>query len=144
MEEKITININSIKSIYISVYFNEIKLASASGFLVYNYDELYLITNRHVVTGRNNETNECLDNNMSIPNKLKIWVPNRDDEYYKWNEINIDLYDDKENKLWLEHPKFQEKVDVVAIKLEKYNQNIFCHNIISNYKNRVKRVREFC
>lgn len=36
MQEKMKININSLKSLYITIYFNEIKLGTATGFLINN------------------------------------------------------------------------------------------------------------
>ena len=47
--EKITINVNSIRSLYITAYYNETELATATGFIVNKNNESYLITNRHVV-----------------------------------------------------------------------------------------------
>lgn len=134
MEEKITVNINSIKSLYILIFYNDIELASATGFLVNKNNDFYLITNRHVVTGRNNETGNCLDPNLSIPNKLRIFFPYFKDNNYIWGELDINLYDDKGNQKWLEHPVYKEKVDVVALFLGKHDQFEFCHNLISNYK----------
>ena len=52
-------NVNSLRSLYITIYYNETKLGTASGFLINEQDKLYLITNRHVVTGKNNQTHEC-------------------------------------------------------------------------------------
>lgn len=134
MEEKITVNINSIKSLYISIFYNDIELASATGFLVNKSDSFYLITNRHVVTGRNNENGDCLDPNMAIPNRLQIFFPYFKDNYYHWGELDVKLYDEEDNQKWLEHPVYKEKVDVVAISLGTHNQFEFCHNLISNYK----------
>ena len=99
-EDKITINVNSIKSIYLEVCFDNQNLATATGFLVKNNNDIYLITNRHVVTGRNNETNECLDKKYSaIPNKLNIWFPYLENNYYVWKNISWDLYDKEENPI---------------------------------------------
>lgn len=134
MEERITININSIKSLFVSVYFNDVQLGTATGFIVNENNILYLVTNRHVVTGRNNETGECLDTNLSIPNKLKLWFPHQENNNYIWSNIDILLFDENENKIWLEHPTYKEKVDVVVIRLGQYDQIQFCHNLISNYK----------
>lgn len=128
------INIHSLKSIYITILFNETQLATATGFLVHKENELYLITNRHVVTGRDNQTDKCLDEiTAATPNKLKIWFPHRDIENYKWSNISIDLYDDNGNMKWLEHPKYKNKVDVVAIPLGTFDQITFCYNIKSSY-----------
>lgn len=135
-DNKINVDINSVRSLYITVFFNDTKLASATGFLVNKDDVIYLITNRHVVTGRHNETNKCLDEiNGGIPNKLKVWLPSEIDKGYGWRNIDIDLYDSEENKTWLEHPTYREKVDVVAIKLGKYKQTIpFCYYLNSDYE----------
>jgi len=135
-ENQITINVNSIKSIYLEACFDNQKLANATGFLVKNNNnDIYLITNRHVVTGRNNETNECLDKKYSaIPNKLNIWFPYLENNYYVWKNISWDLYDKKENSIWLEHPLYKENVDVVAINLGKFDKLTFLHSLNSEYK----------
>ena len=129
------INIHSLKSIYISILFNDIELATATGFLVKKDDNMYLITNRHVVTGRNNQTNKCLDEiNASIPNKLDIWFPHKTPEEYKWSKISYELYDENDNPLWIEHPIYRNKVDVIALKLGVFEQNLFCYSINSSYE----------
>lgn len=132
-EDKININVNSLKSLYITIYYNETKLGTASGFMVKEKDNLYLITNRHVVTGRNNQTNECLNRMAAIPNKLKVWIPQLKNNEYIWSNVEIKLY--KENKpLWFEHRKYGSKVDVIAIYLGKDNINTFFYSLNSNYK----------
>ena len=138
-DEQMRVNVSSMKSIYIDVYYNEQKLSTASGFLVNKDGAIYLITNRHVVTGRNNETGECLDEKFcAIPNKLMAWFPHieykENEKYYRWSKINIELYDDKEQRLWKEHPNFKEKVDVVAIMLGHYDQFQFCYDLNSRYE----------
>ena len=134
-EEKITINVNSIKSLYLEILFNDTKLATATGFLVKKNNDLFLITNRHVVTGRNNETNECLDKKYSaIPNKLNIWFPYFDNNSYIWKNICWDLYDKDEKPKWIEHPFYKGNVDVVAINLGTFDKSTFLYNLDSNYK----------
>ena len=128
------VNINSLKSIYISILFNDMELATATGFLVSKESNIYLVTNRHVVTGRDNQTNKCLDRiHAAIPNILEIWIPYKTSEYYKWYKIRYNLYDESNNPLWMEHPIYKNKVDVVALNLGKFEQNIFCYNINSSY-----------
>lgn len=128
------ININSLKSIYLSILFNEIELATATGFLINQGSEIYLITNRHVVTGRDNQTNKCLDQvNAGIPNKIKIWFPYRENNYYKWSNISYDLYNANGEPLWMEHPIYKNKADVIALNLGTFDQNLFCYNIHSPY-----------
>lgn len=132
-EEKMDINVNSLKSLYITIYYNETKLGTASGFIVKEKEKLYLITNRHVVTGRNNQTNECLNSMAAIPNKLKVWIPQLKNNYYIWSNVEIELYKG-DKPLWLEHRIYKEKVDVIAIFLGTDIINTFYYNLNSNYK----------
>ncbi len=82
----------------------------------------YLMTNRHVVTGRNNETGECLDTkNAAIPDALRVWF---------WAHglshqvaLDIPLYanggpDDGGVEAWIEHPSYRQNADVVALPLQ--------------------------
>jgi len=134
-DNKIYINENSVKSIYIDICFNDIVIATATGFIVNKGNELYLITNRHVVTGRNNETGECLDTvNSAIPNNIKIMFPYIKDGKWRWDKIMINLFDSTDKEIWLEHPIFKNKIDVVAIKLHIDIQTNFFYNVETNYE----------
>lgn len=129
------ININSLKSIYISSLFDNTELATATGFLISKDDSVYLITNRHVVTGRDNQTGKCLDKiNAATPNKLNIWIPYKLNQEYKCSTMCYDLYDINDNPLWLEHPIYKNKVDVVALKLDNLKPNEFCHSLNCFYE----------
>lgn len=129
------INPNTVKSLYINVCFNETVIAYATGFLVNQNGKIYLITNRHVVTGKNNETGECLDSKtQAIPNNLKVWIPySNNKDNVLWRLQTIKLYDENENKLWLEHPVYKEKVDVVALFFIGTITNIITHNSETSY-----------
>ena len=130
-----TVNLNSVKSLYINICFNETVLANATGFLVHKNNKTYLITNRHVVTGKNNETGECLDSNtLAIPNNLKVAISYESAEKNPmWNIRTIPLFDENQNNLWLEHPKYKEKVDVVALFIAEQPSNMLAHNCKTSY-----------
>lgn len=131
------INENSTKSFFIEIYCNNNKISTATGFEI-QYTHKYLITNWHVVSGRNFVTKECLDPNCAIPDKLSItykkYLPN---EKFEWIKEEITLYDEDGNKRWIEHPIYKNNIDVIAIPLEKnptvkhYKE---AYNINSNYK----------
>jgi hypothetical protein len=111
-------------SLYLEMYFNDTPLATATGFTVSHQNKVFLITNRHVVRGRDNITDECLDKKTcAIPNKLKITFnkkPTTEGQYGEWMHGEMDLYLDPENKqthIWLEHPTLKTQIDVVAIEL---------------------------
>lgn len=85
-------DIRSLKSLYLVPKFNDVKLASATGFVVENNGKRYLITNRYVVTGRHNITNKCLDPNAAIPNQLMITIPTIRENGASWIVKTIELY----------------------------------------------------
>ena len=122
MQEVITINPYSMTSYYVEIYFNELKLSNATCFFSMIKDKVYMVTNWHVVSGRNADTRECLDKGASIPNKLRVYMPQEDDndtvsfsdEFY----MDIELYDQEGNKLWYEMEKNGRMIDVVAIPLD--------------------------
>lgn len=96
--------------------FNEIELASATGFIVEQAQKYYLITNWHVVTGRNADTDECLDKKYAgTPNRLSIWFHTKGN-LGSWTSLEIPLFTDDNQKTWLEHP-LGRAIDVVAITL---------------------------
>ena len=66
-----TINDISTKPCYIEIYCNNILISKATGFQIHHIHK-YLITNWHVVSGRNFITNECLDNYCAIPDKIIV------------------------------------------------------------------------
>lgn len=112
--------LKSLKSLYIDVKYNNVILSSATGFVVRNDHKKFLITNRHVVTGRHNETNECMSSMGAIPNFLRIVVPIIKKNGTAWTSIEINLYDEENNKKWIEHPTYGGAVDVVAIELHDF------------------------
>lgn len=133
-ENTVYVNENSVKSIYVDICYEDLTIASATGFIVYKDKTFYLITNRHVVTGRNNETNECLDLKYgAIPNKIIIMVPRIEGKKWIWSKVVIQLYNVNGEPIWLEHPTYKNRVDVVAIKLCNDIQTNFYYNLKSNY-----------
>lgn len=116
--EPIVIHIQpqSVRSLYIEPRFNGQKLSSATGFVAVSPSGLVLITNRHVVTGRHQQTEECLSKQASIPNQLAIFH-NKKGMLGQWVERVESLYDRHDNQLWYEHPTLGQRADFVAIKL---------------------------
>lgn len=60
----------SYKSLYIESYFENQKLGNATGFVVQISSGHALITNRHVVTGRDNNTGELLDSKKASRSQI--------------------------------------------------------------------------
>lgn len=79
----------------------------------------FLITNRHVVTGRHEDTGKCLSDTLAIPDALVV-THNSTSGMGTYVEETISLFDaddvDRETPRWIEHPA-QTKADIVAVPL---------------------------
>ncbi|WP_179593317.1 trypsin-like peptidase domain-containing protein [Cupriavidus plantarum] len=108
----------SVGSVLLRPMFNDLPLAAATGFIVQGISGQLLITNRHVVTGRDNQTELPLDAHASIPNRIAITHVSAVDPI-AWTETIEDLYLDEndETPRWIEHPHWKNKADVVALPL---------------------------
>lgn len=113
MQNPIRVDPLSLTSLRVVPKFNEIELASATAFTTYWDEEPYLITNWHVVAGRNADTNKCLDESAAIPNALSVRF-HAQAKLGAWNTVKLPLVDEDGAKLWLEHP-LGKLIDVVAI-----------------------------
>lgn len=102
----------SFGSLLIQPKYNEVKLASATGFVTQFQGKYYLVSNFHVFSGRNYKTLRCLDQKkLAIPNNISVVLPiTNKDVVIEFRCVNFELYDEKGNPKWLKHPT--EKVDV--------------------------------
>lgn len=68
----------------------------------------------------------------AIPSKLIVQIPeyHKEDDMFIWNQWQINLYKNGKER-WLEHPTQKNKMDVIAIKLEKTVSNM-CYSIEGN------------
>ena len=122
MEKIITINPYSMASYYVDVFFNDIKLSNATCFFTKIKDTYYLVTNWHIVSGRNADTKECLNKMGSVPNKLRVYVPKEGDNstisYCDSFYMDVELLDQDGNKLWYEMERNNRMIDVAIIPLK--------------------------
>lgn len=75
----------------------------------------YLITNRHNVTGRNNETDKCLSPTLGTPDNLRI-THNFSGNFGTFITTVEHLFDGDDPR-WVEHPSYKSTADVVALPL---------------------------
>lgn len=94
--------------------FNATDLASATAFTVEWEKQPYLVTNWHVVTGRDADTDECLDKkHAAIPNSLSVRFHKKGGLGF-WTAFDVPLFNPEGSPTWIEHP-LGRMVDVVAI-----------------------------
>ncbi|WP_201786923.1 trypsin-like serine peptidase [Acidihalobacter prosperus] len=115
------LEIPSLKSLYIEMYFKDVLLSSGTAFLVANDQSSHcaLITNRHNVTGRHQETGECLDKKHgAIPDTIRIYFHKPPLERGEWHCVSLPLYKEDDSPWWIEHPRLGASADVVALNLK--------------------------
>ncbi len=105
----------SVMSLLLEMRFNGQGLATGTGFVVTTKNGPALLTNRHNVTGRHQETNQPLSSTGGIPNEIVI-VQNRLNQFGSWVLKTEQLYDGA-NPRWREHPILGARADFVALPL---------------------------
>lgn len=125
--EKIIINKYSFTSYYVEIFFDDIILSRASCFFTKRGEKRYLVSNWHVVSGKDADTLECLDKMAAVPNKLHVYLPegtNEDGIIFDDSFIELDLYDADGQKVWYEMKKNGQMIDIAVIpfhnKTEKF------------------------
>ena len=104
----------SLVAVRLEARRNGVTFGSASGFIDIGADGLMLVTNRHVVTGRDHFTGKILDERYAqLPDELVVWY--RQQNTYELVPGSVPLFDDALWPLWREHPELKERADVVAI-----------------------------
>ena len=114
---KISFNPLSQTAYFVRSRFNDLELSTATCFFVIRDDKHFLITNWHVVSGRNSETGQCLSDTCAIPNNLLVKI-HKNQDIIELEDFQIPLYTELDQKKWLEHPIHGSKVDVVAIEID--------------------------
>ena len=132
MDDDTIISVNSytLCSYYTEIFFDDQMLSKATCFFTKRNFKQYLITNWHVVSGRNADTKKCLDRNAAIPNNLRIYLPKESDNNLLvfGDYVKLDLYDEDGKPKWYEMRKKDMIVDVAIIpitqKIDKFILNI--------------------
>lgn len=120
------VEIQSVMSLLIETYVRDERLSTATGFVVTRRRFPYLITNRHVFTGRDNNTGEILSKKTgATPDRVFVWFNATNLQEYppslRWQGMFWDLYEDEDQKKprWLEHRTHGSAMDVVAVSLPR-------------------------
>ncbi len=77
-----------------------------------------VITNRHNVTGRHQETGACLSKTSGIPNNIVIHFHRSVPHIGEWKTVNLPLYREGGELYWIEHPLLGSAADLVALNVE--------------------------
>ncbi len=116
MSEDTCLNPLSYASFYLEQMCQGSIIGIATCFFVKRHDVTFLITNWHVVTGRNPRTLEIMNTQGLIPDQIKVAIF-KDQQTVERADIILDLYKNDGTPLWKEHPTHKQNVDVVAIEV---------------------------
>jgi hypothetical protein len=114
--QTLTIAEPSVQSLLIQMQCNGHPVATGTGFVAVSARGPVLITNRHNVTGRNQEKGTFLSPQAVIPDALVI-VHNRANRLGEWVGIVEPLLTTENKPLWFEHPVLGARADFVALPL---------------------------
>lgn len=106
----------SVRSLFCQMRFGEQLLSTGTGFVVKSGNSAYLVTNRHNVTGRRNDTGEPLSRTGGVPDNILIYH-HLSSQLGAWQGRPEPLYAPDETPLWREHPVLGSRADIVALPL---------------------------
>ena len=116
----ITIDPLSCNSLYLTCIYQGTQLGTATGYIIYAKGKNYLITNWHVLSGRNPQNNQPLDQAGRTPDQISIW--HHGITRGTWISKTENLYTGSIPR-WMEHAQGK-NIDVVAIELENIDSTI--------------------
>lgn len=106
------------------MYRGEELLACARGFYIRNGVRCFLVTNNHVLTGRDNDTGKCSHSKLAVPDTVRCRLPTHYEDAnskltgFRLSSRKFPLLDDDGMPLWLEHPIHGAAVDIAALIIE--------------------------
>lgn len=111
----------SVRSLKLELLANGLSLGTATGFIITESEVPYLITNWHVLVGRNPDTNKLMSHTGALPDTVRITHHGLTLGTFVFREEK--LFDTEGKRLWKEHPLGQ-KIDVVALPLNPIDQGV--------------------
>lgn len=113
----------SMQSLYLNSINGSSSALSATGFIVQNDSDYYLVTNLHVFTGVDFFQDTPLYPDSSSPTEIHIWYHGR--FFGEWIVGVEALYTDEGQPRWMEHPF--EKSDAALLSLENIPDGAYIH-----------------
>ena len=107
----------SFRSLFVEVFAKgDALISTATAFLACTHEggEQFLVTNRHVVTGRHQDTLKLLDTGSLEPETLVVWH-NSSAALGHHVKVRVPLYGADESPLWFEHLIDGPRKDLVVL-----------------------------
>lgn len=114
----------SVQSLLIRMQFNGQPLSTGTAFVANAPSGPVLMTNRHNVTGRHQETDTPLSPKGGVPNEIVV-IHNRKGNLGQWVPRVEPLFDGNTPR-WFEHPTLGAKADFIALRLTEL-EDVQCY-----------------
>src|SRR5712691_6574577 len=132
----VTIALPSVQSLLIEMRANGNALSMGTAFVVNGKVGPALVTNWHNLAGRHPETKQPMSPTGAVPDEIRI-IHNKLNALGNWLPVTEPLLV-KGKPRWSEHPKYAEKVDVVALPLSNTTDvHLYPHDLSGGPKVRV-------
>ncbi|MFI9274023.1 trypsin-like peptidase domain-containing protein [Kitasatospora sp. NPDC052896] len=114
----------SAASLMLTPTANGHALGTATGFVYAHAGKQFLITNWHVVSGRNRVSGQPIHRSAATPDAVAVRYlmdagRGTASNVMRWTDISEPLLGETGDPLWIEHPVFGRRVDVVALPLTR-------------------------
>lgn len=109
-----TIDQYSVATLPLDMRFGQTPLSVGTGFVWQQAANFFLITNWHVLTGRDPFTQKHLSTTAAEPDRVNVWWNQKGSLGRKF-AMELPIRDGSEKPLWLVHPRYGNQVDVVAL-----------------------------
>lgn len=118
---RVPIDRSTMRSLHLTMGDEGGDIAHGTGFIVDYQNDLFLITNRHNLTGKN-EWNRAMNRTGRTPTSLD--VRGQFGMLGQFSTTVYNLYDEDGDALWFEHPQYKRLVDVVALEIDADMPNL--------------------
>lgn len=109
----------SIQSLFVVAMARGLELGTGTAFVAQHRARNYLVTNYHIIAGRDPRTGQPLHSSGATPDLLKVAFrlgPHND--RLEWQGRDVQVLGKGGEALWFEHPVHGRTVDIVALPLE--------------------------
>lgn len=123
----LNIEIPTVRSLFIEMCFGEQVLGVGTATLVAKNSKsrCAVVTNRHNVTGRNQDTGACLSKTGGTPDNIVIHFHCSSPHVGSWKPVKLPLYREGGEPYWIEHPELGPRADLVALNI-KWGNDVLC------------------
>lgn len=114
-------------SVRINLLCNDNYISSATGFFFEYGNNLFVVSNWHVFSGRNPNTGQSMNNSGAVPDTMEIalWLKRKIGD---WQLVRMPMNDTNGEAVWLQHPNGQD-IDVAVCRINEIPDEIAIYSL---------------